>query len=66
MLVFAWLIENPDVSQNQYGQEMSYAGHSKINVFNILGDNIIDKEANEQKILNDFGNVWVLFELSEY
>ena len=49
-----------------YGQEMSYAGHSKINVFNILGDNIIDKEANEQKILNDFGNVWVLFELSEY
>ena len=45
---------------------MSYAGHSKINVFNILRDNTIDKESNEQKILNDFGNVWVLFELSEY
>ena len=42
---------------------MRYAGHSKINVLNILKDNIIDKEANELKILNDFGNVWILFEL---
>ena len=39
---------------------MRYTRHSKINVFNILKDNIIDKDANEIKILNDFGNVWLL------
>ena len=39
---------------------MKYARHSKINVFSILKDNIIDKNANEIKILNDFGNIWLL------
>ena len=34
---------------------MMYSEHSNMNVLNILRDNIIDKEANEQKILNDFG-----------
>ena len=39
---------------------MMYAKHNKINVFNILKDNTIDKNANEIKILNDFGNIWLL------
>ena len=36
--------------------------HSKINVYEHSRDNILNANAIENEILNDFGNVWELFE----